>query len=84
MKVFNMMEKMQELNLAEKGVSFTQEKFTELYDEYNEVMNRSGVNGMIIGAAGVGAAWVTTSLTKKIAKDRLLKRAVEIQEAEEE
>ena len=83
MKVFNMMEKMQELNLAEKGISFTQEKFTELYDEYNEVMNRSGVNGMIIGAAGVGVAWVTTSLTKTIVRNKNLKKE-ELSETEEE
>lgn len=60
-KLWKMMHDYQEVNVAEKGITFTEEKFTELFDETVQAgirhisdVNIATVRGGLIGATSMG------------------------------
>lgn len=73
-----------DLNDAEKGVSYSEEAFNQLYEEAMrlqadhkvELRNATG-KGLLIGAAGVGLAWVGAVGFKKFRKNKS-KKVVEM------
>lgn len=78
-KLWTMMHDYQEINVAEKGIAFAEEGFTQLFDEtvkaglehIVDVRNATG-KGILIGAAGVGLTWLGVAGINKFRKRRKL------------
>jgi hypothetical protein len=75
----------QAINLTQKGVSFTEEDFTKLYDTakleaevFKESVAIGTVRGALIGAGTVGLTWLGVSQFKRF-KKRKLKDEVKVE-----
>lgn len=62
---------LQSINAEENGISFTEESFTDLYNEWYTDVQAATVKGVLIGAAGVGLVWIGVAGFNKIKKRKL-------------
>jgi hypothetical protein len=73
-----MMHDYQEINVRDKGIKFAEDGFTKLYEEtvktgieYMADVKTATGKGILIGATGVGLAWLGASGINKIRRQNL-------------
>jgi len=85
------MNDLQEINTKEKGISFTEEAFTQLYDEamkakekHLDELDFAGRNGIVIGAVLMGTVMLGVKGVSTYKKHKLKKKMEEVEIIAEE